>query len=286
MRIGISMYSYGRLLGGGWAMPEAIKAAKEAGYPSVSFNELDPPEGVSARDYAAGLREICRSEGLEVCAYTVGADFLTGCGGDIGQETERVMGCLDVAAELGARLMRHDAVSWSFRGGRGGYKEAAAAVAPHIRRVTEYGRSIGIKTMCENHGYFFQDSSRMEYLAEAVNHPNFGLLVDMGNFLCVDEDPAAAVGRLADYAFHVHAKDFLFKDGTGPRPAGGWFTTRAGNYLRGTIVGHGVVPVRQCMQILRNSGYDGGVDLEFEGPEDPREAAALGHEFLKYCDGM
>lgn len=103
--------------------------------------------------------------------------------------------------------------------------------------MTEYAAARGIRTMVENHGTFLQDSLRLEQLVAAVDHANFGLLVDMGNFLCADEAPEAAVGRLAPYAFHAHAKDFLYKPCTARDPGRTWFATRAGAYLRGTVIG-------------------------------------------------
>ena len=51
----------------------------------------------------------------------------------------------------------------------------------------------------------------MEKLINTVNHPNFGWLCDMGNFLCADEDPAKSCGKAAPYVFYVHAKDFIVK---------------------------------------------------------------------------
>jgi hypothetical protein len=82
--------------------------------------------------------------------------------------------------------------------------------------------------MVENHGFFAQDSARVEKLLNAVNHPNFGWLVDMGNFVCADEEPYKAVGIAAPYAFHVHAKDFHIKSGMLPNPGQGWFRSRGG----------------------------------------------------------
>ena len=70
------------------------------------------------------------------------------------------------------------------------------------------------------------------------------------------------------YAFHVHAKDFLLKSGGCIDPGEGWFRSRGQNFLRGTVVGHGVVPVAQCIAILKTAGYDGWLSLEFEGHED------------------
>lgn len=58
-----------------------------------------------------------------------------------------------------------------------------------------------------------------------------------------------------------------------------------GNYLRGAIIGHGDVPVRQCLSIMRRSGYGGYVGVEFEGIEENLLALAYGLENLKRMIG-
>ncbi len=130
--------------------------------------------------------------------------------------------------------------------------------------------------MVENHGFFCQDSVRIEKLMCGVNHKNFGVLFDMGNFLCADDDPAKALGILAPYIFHCHAKDFHFKAGTVFNPGEGWFQSRAGNYLRGAIIGHGDVPLVQCIRLLKKMGYDGVLSIEFEGMEDNLTGLRIG----------
>ena len=111
----------------------------------------------------------------------------------------------------------------------------------------------------------------------------------MGNFLCADEDPALAVARLTPYVSHVHAKDFHVKPGTAANPGEGWFCSRGGNYLRGAIVGHGNVPVLQCLRVIKSSGYDGVLSIEFEGLEEPLTGIAMGREnlirFLEVASG-
>ena len=102
-----------------------------------------------------------------------------------------------------------------------------------------------------------------------MNDGNFGMLVDIGNFSCADESSVTAVGRAAPYARHVHAKDFHIKSGMLDNPGDGWFMSRGGNYLRGAIIGHGDIPVKQCISTLARAGYDGYVTIEFEGLEDP-----------------
>ena len=84
------------------------------------------------------------------------------------------------------------------------------------------------------------------------------------------------------YAFHVHAKDFHYKSGSLPDPGEGWFRSRGGNYLRGAIIGHGEVPITQCLRIMKNHGYDGVLSIEFEGMEEPIKAIETGLANLKY----
>jgi sugar phosphate isomerase/epimerase len=279
MRIGVSSYSYSRLVRSG-AMSEmdVIEKARETGFEVIEFAGLTPPEGEPLADYAKRVREACEKAGLPIVNYTIPADFINGSGGDLQAEIKRVCGEAHIAAILGAPGMRHDA-GWGFKPDHAGPRSFEAALqrmAEGCRTVTECAAGNGIRTMVENHGYFCQDSARVEQLVCAVNHPNFGVLIDLGNFMCADEDPARAAGLLAPYVFHAHAKDFHWKSGEAPDPGEGWFPTRAGNRLRGAIVGHGEVPLRQCLRSLVKAGYDGVLSIEFEGMEDPLTGISLG----------
>ena len=57
--------------------------------------------------------------------------------------------------------------------------------------------------------------------------------------------------------------------------------TTGRNWLRGTALGHGVVPVDQCIRILKNAGYEGWLSLEFEGMEDCITAIEVGYRYLR-----
>lgn len=257
--------------------------AVEMGFDVVEFSTLRPPEGVALADHARRLREACDKAGIEPVNYTIGADFIKGSEGHLDAEIERVRGELEIARILGVKGMRHDG-SGGFPpdhvGGRS-FDDALPRLARGCRAVTETAAEMGIRTMVENHGYFCQDSDRVEKLVSAVDHPNFGLLIDMGNFICVDEDPGKAVGRLMPYAFHCHAKDFHLKSGNGEHPGAGWNVSRGGNFWRGAIIGHGDVPILQCLRAMHRVGYDGVLSIEFEGMEDPLKGIALGLENLR-----
>lgn len=284
MKIGVSSYSYSRLVRSGkMAQIEVVAKAAEMGFDVIEFTNFILPEGVDVATFAAEVREEAGRVGIEIAGYTVGADLLRGSGGDLEAEVARLKEQVDIAEILGAPRMRHDATGGfpPDHIGPRSFEAALPRLADGCRAVTEYAATKSIRTMVENHGYFCQDSIRVEKLVTAVNHPNFGVLIDMGNFICADDDPPTAVGRLMPYAFHCHAKDFHLKPGTGVHPGKGWNVSRGGNYWRGAIIGHGNVPVVQCLRVMKRNGYDGVLSIEFEGMEDVLTGVQIGHDNLR-----
>ncbi len=279
MKLGVSSYSFYRYYGEGKLNDLTFPAkAKELGFEAIEYAGLTVPEGENAREWAVKVRKACDEAGFEVSNFTIGADFLNGSDGNLDKEIAKVKEQVDLAEILGAKGMRHDATGGfkpEYKGPRS-FADALPQLVVGCRAITEYAAAKGIRTMVENHGFFCQDSARVEQLICAVNHPNFGWLVDMGNINCVDENSAEALGVAMQYAFHVHAKDFHMKDGNGPNPGEGWFQSRGGNYLRGAIIGHGNVPIQQCLRIMKRANYDGVFSIEFEGMEDNEKGLTIG----------
>ncbi len=282
MKIGVSSYSFRKyIIEKKCDYIEICDKAKEMGFDGIEFVDLDFKEFGITDDpmkTAGKIKEHCAKIGLDIIAYTIGANFLKE---KIDQEIERLFRAIDVAEALGAPVLRHDVCYSLPKNHLYTWKDAVSEIAPRIRKVTEYAEKKGIRTCTENHGYIFQAPERVETLINEVASENYGWLVDMGNFLCADAAPAEAVEIAARHAFHVHAKDFLFKSASEGNPGGGFFGTNGGNFIRGTVIGHGIVPIRQCINILKKAGYDGYVSVEFEGPEDVLPAIKAGHDYLR-----
>lgn len=279
MKFSVSSYSYSGLVSRGDKTEfELISLAKEMGFDGIEFAEIHAPEGEDKLSYAKRLRDEAKRCGIEIVAYCIGANLLE----NTEKEIERLKKEVDVAEALGVRVMRHDASGGygSDNGGKG-FNNALPVLVHGYKSVTQYAKTKGVRTCIENHGYFCQESQRVEAIINGVADENFGALVDIGNLMCADEEPSSGVGRLAPYAFHVHCKDFHFKSGNAFVPDSGFFTTRGGNYLRGAIIGHGAVPVYQCVKTLVRAGYNGYFTVEFEGMEEPETGVRLGLETLK-----
>ena len=274
MKLSVSSYSYQQYIRSGkMTQLDVVQKAAEMGFEGIDFTDLKPFEGAEQKDrlaYAKQIRAAADAVGVEIVAYTVGANLYQGSPEADEAEVERLKDALEVAAVLGARIMRHDVCGTEKIDGRViGFDRMLPTIAENARRVTEYAQTLGIRTCSENHGYVAQDSDRVERLYNAVGHENYGLLIDIGNFACVDEDCARAVSRLAPYAIHVHAKDFRI-DPFDQKPAEtkGVFRSRGCNYLSGCAIGEGDIPVARCVQILKRAGYDGYLTVEYEGIED------------------
>ncbi len=278
MKLSVSDYSFSSYKKKtGSSYEDLIRLTKEIGFDGIEFTEIIPEGDETKTETALRIKAVCDSLSLPVFSYAVGANFLKD---DPEAETERVMREVDIAKILGVPFMRHDA-SFSLKNKEGyTWEDGVRDMAPYIRRVAEYAAEKGIKTGSENHGMIYQDPERMHALILAVNHPNYGWLFDMGNFSVVDRDAREAFSLARPYIFHVHAKDMILKPSSQTEPAG-FHKSRGGNLWRGTVLGHGEIPVAETFAYLKEIGYEGAVSLEFEGTEDNLPAIEQGFAYMK-----
>lgn len=273
MKFGVSTYSFGAWLKEN-GMEATLDKIKEYGGEVVDFTFRSDDHNAdleTAKQYHGYMDKI----GLEGACYCIPANFLDP---DTEATVDMLMKRADVAKALGCAAMRFDISNGFPAGTKGdiGYDRCISIAAPLIRRVADYCASIGVVACTENHGHFSQGALRVEKMINTVNHENFGALVDVGNFMCFDEDCPRSVGILAKHAVHTHAKDMYFRSGDLDHPGEGWWVTSAGNLIKGTIIGYGNAKVKQSLRVLKRAGYDGTMSIEFEGAENPLDGVRIG----------
>lgn len=274
MKLGLSTYSlYQALRSGKMTIADVIDFTADHGGEHVEivplgYNLTEQPELIDTIVSKAAER------GLEISNYAIGANFLLNDADAYEQEIARVQREVDIANQLGVKLMRHDVAS-SPDVSIANFNAHLEQLATACRRIAEYAGQYGITTSVENHGFFIQQSDRVQALIHAVGLPNFKTTLDIGNFLCADEQPIAAVKNNLPYASIVHIKDFYVRP-AGHHPGEGFFTSTAGQYLRGAVAGQGDIPMRDIIGLIKSSGYDGYLSLEFEGLEDCEFGARVG----------
>ena len=279
MKLCVSSYSFAQYTRAEkMTLIDCVVKAKEMGFDAIEFIDIPGETQEDRLKLAQQIRDKADEVGLEIIAYTVGAKLYQPTEELLTAEVERLKAQVDVAAVLGASIMRHDACWKLTKTGAGrSFDQMLPTIAEGARRVTAYAAERGIRTCSENHGRIAQDSERMERLFNAVAHDNYSLLLDLGNFTGVGENPANAVSLLAPYAIHVHIKDLLIRE----EEFEGARMTRNGGYTRAVPAGEGDVPIKRCLAILKAAEYDGAVSIEYEAAEDCLTGIARGTENVR-----
>ncbi|QGQ98244.1 sugar phosphate isomerase/epimerase [Paenibacillus psychroresistens] len=279
MKIGVSTYSLSRAIQSGeMSVIEAIAYIAEIGGEHVEivpigFNLTKNPELISE------IRQKAVESGIEISNYAIGAEFSGLTEEAFELEISRVKKEVDIAAQLGIKLMRHDVASTADISIQN-FNLQLPKLAEACRRVAEYAATFGITTSIENHGYFLQASDRVQALIHATDRANFRTTLDIGNFMCADENSIVAVKKNISYASMVHIKDFYLRS-FAQDPGEGWFPTAHGNHLRGAIIGNGDIDMRNVLKVVKQSGFDGFLSVEFEGMEECKLGTRIGLNNLK-----
>ncbi|MHA7966065.1 sugar phosphate isomerase/epimerase family protein [Paenibacillus sp. CAU 1782] len=279
MKLGISTYSlHSAFASGELTLKGVIETIAELGAEHAEIVPLGY-DFVQKPEWIQTVVDTAKSCGIELSNYAIGANFANLDDDAWEKELDRVKIEVDHCAALGIKRMRHD-VGSSPDLSIAHFLEQLPRLTEACRRIADYAAGFGITTSVENHGYFIQHSDRVQALVKSVNRDNFKTTLDIGNFLCADENPLVAVANNVKLASMVHVKDFYVRE-AGRDPGEGWFPSSGGNWLRGAIAGHGDIDIPAVLGIIKNSGYDGYISIEFEGMEECRKGTRLGFQYVK-----
>jgi sugar phosphate isomerase/epimerase len=201
--------------------------------------------------------------GLTLAVYSIGNDFFQPDPEKRAQQLVNLKHAVDVANALEVKLMRvfsgNHKEGYTLADGQDWIIEGLAAGAA-------YAQQHGVTLALENHGLMAGRSDQVRQMIETVNSPALRANLDTGNFLLVGQNPTEAVRELAGLVALVHLKDF--------RRAREDETTHVyrgldGLGYTGAVVGQGQVNLAEIIAILRTSGYQGWLSLEYEGSQDP-----------------
>ncbi|MFK3938153.1 sugar phosphate isomerase/epimerase family protein [Alkalihalobacillus sp. NPDC078783] len=239
---------------------------------------------VDNESLAAKVREKAEDLDLLLSSYSMPADFVKDTEEEFETEVNRVKKHVDLLHYMNIRHLRHDVTAFTLPPEKRTityFENSLPRIVEGSKRIADYAATFNITTTIENHGMAVQHSDRVQRVLQAVNKPNFKTTIDIGNFMCVDEDPLVGVTKNLPYASLVHVKDFYIRPSYEDPGAGKWFKTANDNYLRGAIFGQGDLPVRELLKRIKQSGYDGFLTLEFEGMEECRLGTRIGLDNVK-----
>jgi sugar phosphate isomerase/epimerase len=139
--------------------------------------------------------------------------------------------------------------------GKGSRKQIKGALTDGLGRLAEFGQSMGISVLVENHGLHTSDAGFVVSIIREVDNPYLGTLPDFGNWCLSAEwgsiqnpcderyDPYRGVTEMIPYARGVSAKSYEFDD--------------LGEETR--------INYQQMLRIVKRAGYQGYIGIEYEG---------------------
>jgi len=150
--------------------------------------------------------------------------------------------------------------------------EAMAMMRRSYGQIVEVAEAYEISINIEVHGYFTTNPERVAEMLAFCDSPFLGMNLDTGNSFIAGRDPVAYCERFKDRVRHVHVKDVSESLAAAVRGE------ETGIAVSQCAVGDGVNAgnIRQCLEILRDNGYEGTLSIECEGQGGPMIERSLG----------
>jgi len=257
MKVGIDSYCYHRFLGEVYphqpapekqmTMEDFIKRAKELEVDGVSLESCFFPRfDASYLSELKGMLDEYNFDRVYAWGHPDGLE-----GGNNEAAYDEMVDHIEYANAIGANVMRVCGSSLMFR-----FEDHGPQIQKLTRMFTnamKVADQYGIKIADENHIDYNADE--MLELIHNVNHPNFGINFDTGNFMRVLDDPIQGMEKLARYTFSTHVKDLKIN----PQAAvNDWY------FFSCTPVGDGMVDNQKLAQLLKDANYEGFLAMEID----------------------
>ncbi len=220
--------------------------ARKLGIRAVEYVNQFFKEEVKDEKYMARLEDICKNEDVDSLLIMCDGEGMVGAPDQ--QErlktVENHKKWIDAAKFLGCHSIRVNAAS------QGSFEEQQKLAADGLRMLCEYAGPQGINVLVENHGGLSSNAEWLVGVMKMVDHPRVGTLPDFGNFTINRQtgetyDRYKGVELLMPWAKGVSGKSYAFDS--------------QGNET--------TIDFYRMMQIVKDSGYRGYVDIEYEGSE-------------------
>jgi len=230
------------------------------------------------------LKQLADDAGAVVFSY-VGIADLAVPPPELQKSVDVVFMLLDRAAALGARsifllpeLHKQDLPLENER----------AWLIEGLGKVAERAQAMQLTILCENIDYppmrpLMGRGSQCRDLCATVNSPAFRLIYDAAAPLFVGEDAFQTLEEMGPYVGHVHVKNFR-KLAPG-EPADRYLESDDGSRYTGTTLDAGVISIAEILQALRKRDYNGTIQIEYQGVDDPRVALKHNVAYLRNLFG-
>jgi sugar phosphate isomerase/epimerase len=198
---------------------------------------------VPADEYLFNIKRKAFSLGIEISGTGVRNDFTITDKSKREQEVTLVKNWIEVAAKIGAPVIRIFAGNQKNEGIP--REQVTEWVLKDIQTCVEYGKQHGVIVGLQNHNDFIQTAEQVIRIIEAINSEWFGLILDTGSYRVLD--PYEEIAKSVKYAVNWQIKEKIFIDGAEKE-----------------------TDMDKLIGIIKASGYKGYLPIETLGAGDPK----------------
>ena len=143
-------------------------------------------------------------------------------------------------------------------------------VASALEVLGEYAAGKDVMVLIETNGAY-ADTKRLSSLIQRLSCSNVGVLWDIHHpYRYFKESPKQTYDNIGRFIRYVHVKDSVYNEN---------------GSLQYKMMGYGDLPVKECIRILNQNGYDGYLSLEWV-KRWYSDLEAPGVVFLQYINYM
>ncbi|MHC4200647.1 MAG: sugar phosphate isomerase/epimerase family protein [Planctomycetota bacterium] len=216
------------------------------------------------------IRKITDDFGLANVCHTFKADLNFATSAERAPGREEFRRGIEAAIVLGAGIVMLPVA------GKGGLsrEQSFRNVVSGLAEVVDLARAAGVTVTVEHFGSTASPFVTSDDVNRAVSElPDLRITYDNGNVTTGGEEAGEAFRRSAEHVVHAHFKDYeVCPEGTLGAKA-----CLDGKFRRSVLLGDGDVDQMGVLRAMKDSGYSGCINFEYEGSElTPREATIEG----------
>jgi sugar phosphate isomerase/epimerase len=234
----------------GWELREIVAGARKFGYDGVELRAVGGSLDLLSRaEFGPALLATTRTyfvnEGIEICCVDTSCVFHSPDASERASQVEIALAHAELAAELGAPLIRifPDKIQAGAQ-----REETCDWIATSLRQVAVLVPD-GVNVGLETHGDFARAEAAVE-IVKVANHPRIKLIWDVANSVAAGDAIEHAARVVQPYLAHVHLRD--------AKPVTG------SEHWVPVLAGRGRVSFAEAVAALRQLRYDGFVSFEWE----------------------
>lgn len=276
-----------------YTVPEAIRLFHDIG--------IDGAEIVVQDGYKSGLSTACTMEELEtvkkcaeenhieICCLTPYNSYFNDLDDKLrNSELDAICKVIDACAYLGAHFIRIYGGNLQ-AGDTNDLPARRAKLVESMRYLGDRAAEKDVTLVIENHFNTMCVSAKdSASVVREINHPNVRVLYDQANLSFTEnEDYQEAIAIQQDLVAYMHVKDLVFKEGVAFSSSDVSHPDESERNVYTRIVGEGVIPWPQILELVKARGYDGWLSMEYERrwhPDDIPDASIgmkKGADYLK-----